>query len=149
MELQEHTILETDKKKKRKNLTLKEELCRDGKTSLMLKVEQKTGRDIKAFLKHSYVDEGLSWNKIAVLAGVSIKSVREWGTQFGIKSRSKAKARKIFGEEHYREVSKYTHLSCCLCQRCKAVSSKCGFEPRHEEGYCVFGCVNYEPYKTP
>jgi len=143
MELQKHTILEIDKKKKRKNLTLKEELSMDGKTLLMLRVERKVGRDIRAFLKFYYVEKKLSWDKIAVLAGISVKAARLWGNQFGIKSRSKAVATKLFKKEYFRTATKYKHISCCLCQRCKAISGQCGFDPQHKKGYCVFSCVNF------
>lgn len=143
MKLQEKTILNGNEKKKRKNPILEEKINEGSKTLLMLKVEERVGRSIRAFLIHCYIDERLSWNKVAKIAKVSQKSVRSWGKIYGIKSRSMSDAAKLFVKKNHYLLKKYNHISICLCQKCGEISDECGFEHHHEKGYCIFNCVNY------
>ncbi len=120
------------------------EISKDAKTPLMLKVEERFGKDIRKFLTQNYTEKGLSWDKIGEITKVSPKTLWKWGKKFGIKSRNAPNNKPNTTEEKFRNASRYKHLTCCLCLSCQGTSSKCSYTKIHERGYCVFGCTSYK-----
>jgi len=121
------------------------EIDKDAKTPLMLKVEERFGKDIKEFLTQNYVEKGLSWDKIAkVTEGVSPKTLWKWGKKFGIKSRNTPNSKPNTTEERFRNTSGYEHIVRCLCPVCQGTSSKCSYTKTHQRGYCLFSCPSYK-----
>jgi len=120
-------------------------ISKDSKTPLMLKVEERLGKDIREFLKQNYVEKGLSWDKIAkVTRGVSPKTLWKWGRKFGIKSRNTSGNEPDPAKEQFRNTNEYEHIACCLCLSCQETSNKCSYIKTHKRGYCIFSCPNYK-----
>jgi len=121
------------------------ELSKDAKTPLMLKVEERLGIGIREFLTENYVEKGLTWEKIAEITGrVSPKTLWKWGKEFGIKSRNAPNHKPNPTEKRFRNVSGYGHIECCLCPACQETSSKCGYTKTHKRGYCIASCASYK-----
>ncbi|MBA7631295.1 hypothetical protein ES703_38825 [subsurface metagenome] len=120
------------------------EVSKDAKTPLMLKVEERFGKDIREFLKQHYIEIGLTWDEIGEITKVSPKTLWEWGQRFGIKSRNVPNNKPNTVEERFRDTSGYKHVKCCLCPTCQGTSSRCSYTKIHERGYCVLGCTSYK-----
>ena len=120
------------------------EIDKDAKTPLMLKVEERFGKDIREFLRQYRTEIGLSWDKIGEIAKVSPKTLWKWGKEFGIKSRNVPNTKPNTTEKRFRSTNGYEHVDCCLCPACQETPSKCGYTETHEKGYCVASCLSYK-----